>query len=1057
MKTTAQFTEQTSSPVDAGLLQRKCDCGQHTIAGGECTSCQDKHLSLQRATHSAVPETQNSGGVPPIVHDVLRSPGQPLDAATRSFFEPRFGHDFSGVRVHTDPGAAESARAVNALAYTKGNEIVMASEQYSPTTLAGRKLLAHELSHVLQQEAARSVPLPAQSKLPNIANFIGRADDPLEQQADRMAEQVCSDETNTGSATQARVPQAVAFPAVSPVKIQRQPAKTTVRVESAGSQPTYTQLTQGKGGSGAVVYNYSAHGQKAPDDKKIDTPGKSFDINLPVLVYPPAVIHPPTVDLFVFFHGMRADYKEGPSQGSEQVNLWSQLKEAVGATNRIGIAPQAPVTWIVGDVEDPQNKGQKMKAWKTTTAHWHEALANIGFDGLIDLVLKKLTAELSLATPLNPGTIHVAGHSAGGHGIGQATDLKKRAKTYGDSVQDVTLQDAGYNFEAWPFLMDWFLHGSPGKTIRVLISQSVGGTLEHPNDTRSVMTNWLNVKKINKIIDEKGESGTLEAQVVSVPAAQSQKPRPGGFILESELVVKNKTTGAIQGTMAAFFAPAGGHYDTVTASMRAAAAAGPGITTDFLGEIKVNDQCRVIARGGAGVYKDADLDRGALPKRLQLLPTETLVTITDLKAVTYKLNKKDANDVIAFRAAIKDSNGNNLGWTALANLTQTSSPATAQPAPKIQPKRTVGAELPDEARAGRLQAAAARGISGSGTTLPYLDQINHAFGSRHDLSGVRAHLDQRSAAASRSMGAVAYTVGKAVAFDGWPDLHTAAHEAAHVVQQRRGVSLPGGVGRYRDSHEQHADAVADAVIAGRSVAPLLDGPRADLGSSHIALQHKDKPSPEGSILSSELDPMDTPEETAFMVKVYDAQQQWAVNNRTFTAGIPDSDLLEVEDGKKMHKSAAPDAKSLLDQARTDLATQQAAKDERALKVTKIGVDNAYRGMAKEKSNWQSTFRKHFKDTAKKRAELDGGEFGDAAVQLLVGQMRGLKAIPGFSNHSKGLAVDFMTTEKGLGTLGPDSDQREFWKKSWFWNWLNANHATYHFSPLSTEEWHWDHS
>src|SRR6267154_6327812 len=102
--------------LHAGLLQRKCACGQHTIAGGECDECGKKQLSLQRATRNSAPQTRtseletrnsefktrNPDGVPPIVHEVLRSPGQPLDRATRSFMEPRFGHDFSRVRVHTD-------------------------------------------------------------------------------------------------------------------------------------------------------------------------------------------------------------------------------------------------------------------------------------------------------------------------------------------------------------------------------------------------------------------------------------------------------------------------------------------------------------------------------------------------------------------------------------------------------------------------------------------------------------------------------------------------------------------------------------------------------------------------------------------------------------------------------------------------------------------------------------------------------------------------------------------------------------------------------------------
>lgn len=88
---------------------------------------------------------------PPNVHDVLRSPGQPMDPATRAFFEPRFAYDFSNVRLHTDKTARESAKAINALAYTSSNHIVIGSDQHSFTSEPGKKLLAHELAHVLQQ------------------------------------------------------------------------------------------------------------------------------------------------------------------------------------------------------------------------------------------------------------------------------------------------------------------------------------------------------------------------------------------------------------------------------------------------------------------------------------------------------------------------------------------------------------------------------------------------------------------------------------------------------------------------------------------------------------------------------------------------------------------------------------------------------------------------------------------------------------------------------------------------------------------------------------------
>src|SRR5216683_8393129 len=102
-------------PVQTQLLQRKCACGQHTGSGDECAECRQKREgTLQRAAVS--PGPVNS--VPPIVHNVLSSPGQPLDRTTREFMESRFGHDFSQVWVHTDEQAAESAQAVKAVAYT---------------------------------------------------------------------------------------------------------------------------------------------------------------------------------------------------------------------------------------------------------------------------------------------------------------------------------------------------------------------------------------------------------------------------------------------------------------------------------------------------------------------------------------------------------------------------------------------------------------------------------------------------------------------------------------------------------------------------------------------------------------------------------------------------------------------------------------------------------------------------------------------------------------------------------------------------------------------------
>jgi Domain of unknown function (DUF4157) len=119
--------------------------------------------SLQRkASEKAV----QSSDVPPIVHEVLRTSGEPLDPETRTFMESRFGHDFSQVRVHTDAKAVESAQAVHSVAYTVGQDIVFEAGQYAPKTNSGRQLLAHELTHVIQQSTVNIQQLQKQEISP---------------------------------------------------------------------------------------------------------------------------------------------------------------------------------------------------------------------------------------------------------------------------------------------------------------------------------------------------------------------------------------------------------------------------------------------------------------------------------------------------------------------------------------------------------------------------------------------------------------------------------------------------------------------------------------------------------------------------------------------------------------------------------------------------------------------------------------------------------------------------------------------------------------------------
>ena len=142
------------------LLHRKCGCG------GSCGSCRKDKLRRWSA-----PRQQSTSRVPPVVHDVLRSPGQPLDTATRMEMEPRFGHDFSRVRVHSGERAAQSAVAVDALAYAAGNHIVLGSRSLP------REVMAHELAHVVQHGNAGSGDVLPQR--------VAAADSAAEVEADR--------------------------------------------------------------------------------------------------------------------------------------------------------------------------------------------------------------------------------------------------------------------------------------------------------------------------------------------------------------------------------------------------------------------------------------------------------------------------------------------------------------------------------------------------------------------------------------------------------------------------------------------------------------------------------------------------------------------------------------------------------------------------------------------------------------------------------------------------------------------------------------------------------
>lgn len=212
------------------------------------------------------------------------------------------------------------------------------------------------------------------------------------------------------------------------------------------------------------------------------------------------------------------------------------------------------------------------------------------------------------------------------------------------------------------------------------------------------------------------------------------------------------------------------------------------------------------------------------------------------------------------------------------------------------------------------------------------------------------------------------------------------------------------------------------------------------------------------IPSSELAwPEATPEQLAFMRRVYEAHVTRSAAVRSFIGDLPSGELAEVEDGKMMRSEAAADCRSMLAAARAELAAQKTSGSGQARYVRWIGITSGYRSAREQFAIWQKNFRRIYAESEKERAEAAGGAHGDAAVTLLVAIIGEVVAAPGYSLHNDGRAADLKTSERAL-TLGASRSQRTPWRQTWFWDWLVDNAARFRFFQNThiNEPWHWEH-
>jgi len=512
---------------------------------------------------------------PPSVREVLRSPGQPLDAATRAAMEPRFGHDFSKVRVHADRQAGESAQAIDARAYTAGPDVVFGPGQYAPGSPSTNALLAHELAHVVQQSPAvatdrslaMSSPAGAEEREAHSVQDAYLAGGPMPKLS--AGEPAIHRQPAPPSGKRpSTITDAAAFIRTDPPAFARTQDKIPVgtRVDVVDTKITTkgTFVNVVEHGTGKVFgwtaqsnlgeFQYAKAGAKFVYEAKV-TPGAGHPDSLPVMVYLSPTFDGTTADIVVYFHGDAADYSADTANNYDRENpaIGMDLKAAMKGSNQIIIAPQVNV--LGGDMKSP---------WNTLGAGDYESI--------VKTVLTNLQADLGLKTAIPRGTFSIAGHSGGGKALGQAT---KDLDPTGSGVADVTLVEAGYGggegdggvfSKSFLLARDWLLEGRPGKVMRVITkATSVGADTRHaiennphpdpddPTKTEAGRIPVLGLAGVKKAIKDKRLDADLQADQTDI--ASDPKTRTGGMQLIRTIVVSRKKDpdkGKVQGTIFVF-------------------------------------------------------------------------------------------------------------------------------------------------------------------------------------------------------------------------------------------------------------------------------------------------------------------------------------------------------------------------------------------------------------------------------------------------------------------------------------------------------------------------
>jgi len=746
-----------------------------------------------------------------LVKRALAGGGQELPQALRERLEEVLGSELGEVRVHVDESASEAAQALSARAFTMGTDIVFGSGEYQPGTPGGDELIAHEITHVAQHLQGRAgVATSHEGDVP-----VTQAGDAVE----REAEQIAGEFAQGAGEQEASAPVSGAEnQSFGDKQEATAPAETAAEKGIDTESANNTLMTAGEATAARNIKRDTGNKIKRESDDKIkretddsDTedkikretankdgqenqaPGEADQSN----------------ETLAKFQEVRRVLKE--------LNLITKTftdgapKELIGEANKV--LKSIDIVWTILDEAEEIIVREDDKTFvekeMEVLAVIDETIINKGVIGPIKFILEfvsqvvdnvldpRPSTPFPLASPL--GTGMELKHSEPG-APWDTPELQQETKLWEERQKT---KENGEGLIGIQLLLDELIGVAEDAQACVTYALDTLGQGELPEGVCAPDEE----KKATTTKTTTTEEKTIEEVMAYMPPVVAKEVSK----LRDKKKKDDELVDQFQGVMGSLLygPPTSDKSQVETKPTETKPTETKKATTTKTTTTEEKKIEEVMPYAPPVVAEEVD----ARGKELEV--------VDSLKASG--VDSSGLDTALEYRAE-KEEILEELGDFSYEDTMSKLTGRSWEKPGKVQTKPSKGKpKAADRSASGEMDIVetAERGFAGGGGKLPHLDSIQESFGS-HDISGIKATVGGPAKEASEAIGAEAYASGDKVAFKQGPDLHTAAHEAAHVVQQRGGVSLKGSVGKAGDRYEQHADAVADAVVAGKSAEALLD-------------------------------------------------------------------------------------------------------------------------------------------------------------------------------------------------------------------------------------------